>query len=627
MTYKMNDIPQKIILSKASKICAIAAPGAGKTSAILLPKIKQILENESVDSDNVLLLTFSRMSAKDLRDKVGSLDKKPTANTVHSYCLSFLLSENNHEIRKRVDNILLDFEKDVILSDLKIIFPKINKRELRKLLNEFSAGWATKQQDNVLNEDEKRKKFKLAVINWLIEYEAAMMEEIIYHAVDLARKISGSKFIEKPRYIFVDEFQDLNRLEQEFIQILAEKSNLLLVVGDPDQSIYSFKFAHRDGIKEFGNQEDVELHEWNVSRRCPKKIIDVANQILQQAEPGRENLLQPSSNAAEGDIRFVSKNFQIDEFDCVINDIAEKIKSGSKPDSFLILVPKKKLGQEFVEYANSQLNKFNISSQYNFSFTSRIEFDPEIQKRIMFLSLIVNSNSVLHMRTCLGFGDENHFAKEVVILKNKYGNINDAFEKANPDDFPLRNLRVRRLCERIIKLKEYLKSFDDIASIDEIIDKIFPSKNKKFASIREIFNSLKEDDDNINSLYIKFLDFMNTMPSDENTIRTMTIMASKGLDADHVYIIGCNGGNIPGENRSEYLNDLDYRNEQIRLFFVGVTRAKKSLMVSWSRYILFRQSRGHHTQSVSTRKIGGKTYSVVSLSEFLQNLSNVQWEI
>jgi superfamily I DNA/RNA helicase len=106
----------------------------------------------------------------------------------------------------------------------------------------------------------------------------------------------------------------------------------------------------------------------------------------------------------------------------------------------------------------------------------------------------------------------------------------------------------------------------------------------------------------------------------------MTIMASKGLDADHIHIIGCNGGNIPGENRSEHLSDLDYRNEQLRLLFVGVTRAKKTLMISWSRYILFRQSRGHHTQSVSTRKFNGKTYSVVSLSEFLQNLDNVIWE-
>jgi DNA helicase II / ATP-dependent DNA helicase PcrA len=622
----MSDIPQKIILSKASKICAVAAPGAGKTSAILLPKIKQILENKGVNPDNVLLLTFSRMSAKDLREKVSFLDRKPMANTVHSYCLSFLLSENNHAIRKRVDNILLDFEKDVLLSDLKIVFPKINKRELKKLLNEFSAGWATKQQDDIFDENEQRKKFKMAVINWLIEHEAVMMEEIIYHAVNLAKKISGSKFIERPKYIFVDEFQDLNKLEQEFVNILAENSNLLLVVGDPDQSIYSFKFAHRDGIREFGNKKDVDFYEWGVSRRCPKKVIAIANQILQQAEPERTNLLQTSLDAVEGNVRFVVKNFQIDEFKCVVDDIAGKIKSGSKPNSFLVLAPKKKLGQEFAEYANSQRSKSGIPSQFNFSFTSKFEFPPEIQKRIMFLSLIVNPRSILHMRTCLGFDDQSHYAKEFVAIKKKYGSLNDVFAKANPSDFPLRNSRIRELCERMIRLKEYLKSYEEITSVDKILSSLFPSKNKEYAGIREIFSSLREDDDDINSLYIKFLDFMNTIPSDENTIRAMTIMASKGLDADHIYIIGCNGGNIPGENRSEHLSDLDYRNEQLRLLFVGVTRAKKTLMISWSRYILFRQSRGQHTQSISTRKFNGNTYSVVSLSEFLQNLDNIVWE-
>ena len=88
---------------------------------------------------------------------------------------------------------------------------------------------------------------RMLIVNWLEEHEAAMMEEIVYFAVDLARQLPDARVLAEPQFIFVDEFQDLNRLEQEFIGQLAAQSQLLLVVGDPDQSIYSFKYTIRGG--------------------------------------------------------------------------------------------------------------------------------------------------------------------------------------------------------------------------------------------------------------------------------------------------------------------------------------------------------------------------------------------
>jgi len=87
-----------------------------------------------------------------------------------------------------------------------------------------------------------------------------VLEPVTFHAVDLAKQLAWAPFLDEPWYIFVDEFQDLNRLEQEFIELLAADSELLLVVGDPDQSTYSFKYAHPAGISEFAEREDVEHH-------------------------------------------------------------------------------------------------------------------------------------------------------------------------------------------------------------------------------------------------------------------------------------------------------------------------------------------------------------------------------
>src|ERR1035437_4024147 len=171
----MIDIPGQVLSSSAKKVCVSAAPGAGKTSDILVPKLRQILAASEVDPRAVLLLTFSRMSAVDLQNKVRSLDRSPIATTVHSYALRFLLSEDSHDIRKRIESIVFDFEKAVLVSDLKIALPHIRRNDLKTLLADFSAGWALAQADSLFDEDDTRKSFKYAVINWLTEHEAAMM--------------------------------------------------------------------------------------------------------------------------------------------------------------------------------------------------------------------------------------------------------------------------------------------------------------------------------------------------------------------------------------------------------------------------------------------------------------------
>ncbi len=105
----------------------------------------------------------------------------------------------------------------------------------------------------------------------------------------------------------------------------------------------------------------------------------------------------------------------------------------------------------------------------------------------------------------------------------------------------------------------------------------------------------------------------------------MTLIGSKGLDADHVFILGCNAGNMPGERRSEHISDDEHRNEQRRLLYVGFTRAKQSLCVSWSRRIPFSQSKGHSTRGIRTIMHNGIPSSEVGISDFLQDM-RVRWE-
>lgn len=604
----------EIMNSSAQKICVIAGPGSGKTKGILVPKAKQLIADHKIDTDEILIISFSRLSAQDLREKVKDFDRVPRASTLHSFCLSFLLSEDNHDIRKRIESIVIDFEKEVMLSDLKILFPRTDKHRLKRMLDEFSAGWAVRPHDKVFTEDDTRRGFKAAVINWLDEHEAAMMEEIVYHAVDLAKKIK-SNFIEKPQYIFVDEYQDLNNLEQEFVTLLGSNSKLVVAVGDPDQSIYSFKYAHPEGIMSFAEPDNVEKHSLTYSGRCAKKIINVANQLLRQGNPSRTEFLLPLPEAIEGKASLVQKDKQEDEFVFVLNAILQGIKNGTNPQDIIVLVPRKKLGAEFVKYTRTQ----QLLDDLLFKFVVKNEYSKIEQEKILLLGILANPKSILRIRTYGGLKDRDNYSAEFAQLKRKYGNLREAIQRADPNDFNRRQRRVRSLCTYLQELRRFVEQHKDRANLDEILDEIIPSTNTKLADLRSIFTELKEEGDTIQSLYSKFLDYSRTLEARGRVVRVMTLIASKGLEAERVFIMGCNDGNIPGDNRSAYLTDHEYKQEQRRLLFVGVTRAKKELTVSWSRNIPFQQSCKHYTRSVRIVTIGGVKYSQVGLSEFLQD--------
>ncbi len=582
-----------------------------------------MLDAEGIAQDDVLLLTFSRVSAIDLRRKVGALARTPRASTVHSFALSFLLSEDNHCIRDRVDSILLEFQAKVVVADLQLIFPGSHAPELRRRLAEFSAGWATRPHDEVFNEDDDRRRFKAAVIGWLEEHKAAMMEEIIYHAVDLARQLGDTARF--PGHILIDEFQDLNHLEQEFVDLIAANGQLLLVVGDPDQSIYSFKFAYLEGIVDFGRRDDVETHTSLMTGRCPKRIVEYANRLLVQSDPDRTALIEALPDAEEGEVHFVRKRNQEAEFAFVLRSISERLAAGSVPKEIIVLTPRRKLCAEFAQYATAHKAVAGIPEDVSIAPVQKNDLTETEQERLMLFGLLVRPTSLLHARTYIGLPDDRFYARELQQLKREYGNLQTVLERATSDGLPARS-RVRRVCTRVEDLRAFLGSHTADGPIVAVLDELFPIDNEETRALRLVLNGLLEDGDTGASLYGKYVDYTRSIPQPERTVQVMTLMASKGLQADHVYIIGCNSGNVPGNNRSVHLTDDQHRKEQLRLLYVGFTRAAKSLTVSWARELPFRQARGHNTPAVrTTRRRGEPPVAVVALSECLQDL-NVTWE-
>ena len=607
-----------VLESKANQISVIAGPGSGKTKGIIIPKATALLK-AGVDPKEILLLSFSRMSALDLKKRVESLDKSPRASTVHSFCLKFLLSENDHAIRDRIDSILMDFETDFLVHDLKLIFQDLSRPAIKKLIKKFAAGWAVNPHDEVFDEDDEQRKFKAAIVNWLSEHKAAMLGEIVYFGVDHLAKVGKTELLNGIKYIFVDEFQDLNKLEQEFVRILAEGTNLLVIVGDPDQSIYSFKFAWRTGIEQFSESGNVESHTLPFCGRCDTEVLHFANQILTQENPARTVLPMPIEGKEAGSVtRPAPFQSQENEFNYVLDSIKALVDQGVAPKDILILVPKKKLGPVFLSTISNRLNEIEGTE---FKLANPPEFTARQREQLLKLALVANPNSLLHTRSFVGLDDPPAgYANEIGRMKATYGSWESSVANANPDNFPPHLARVRRVCDRIIAMKEEIAGLGKLTS-QEVIQTLFPIADGELMELNAILTDMCKDGDTPEDIYRKFIDFSMSIPNDDNTVKVMTIMASKGLEAPHVYIIGCNNGNLPGERRDDsHLTDIEYEQEQRRFLYVGVTRAQKSVTITWSKFITTAQAMDHFTHGIGVQYVNGVSMTRVGICRFLQDI-------
>ncbi|MDO8269598.1 MAG: 3'-5' exonuclease, partial [Candidatus Levybacteria bacterium] len=392
---------------------------------------------------------------------------------------------------------------------------------------------------------------------------------------------------------------------------------------DPDQSIYSFKFAHPQGMDDYStSQSGVESYTIPFTARSAKKIVYFANQLLSQQDPTRIDLLQPITTQIDGEVKFVKKYSQPEEFDTVIESVRELIVNGESPSNIMILAPRRGLAKKFIEHSEER-----EPENVKFQFVSKIEFSLNEQERILLLSLIANPNSILHKRSYIGMTDPTHFSKEINKLKSVYGSLEEVLAQAKKEDCRPVEKRKQQVCERITFLREFLLAHNSEQGLAVVLEELFPIDNEELKSMNSLLQDLTEEGDSVKTVYAKFVDYVRALPETDSIVRVMTPLSSKGLEANHVFIIGCNQGNIPGTRTLEHITDHEHVQEQRRILYVTFTRAIKTLTVSWSRYIPFEQALGHNTARVSSvpRRINGVLMSEVGICEFLEDLNGAVW--
>ena len=570
-----------IAASVNQRVRVIAGPGTGKSFAMKL-RVARLLE-EGVEPQSILPVTFTRVAAEDLhRELVGmgvNRCGEIVGTTLHSLALRILMREHALLATGRTPRPLNDFEMKPLEQDLAGRHGGV--REVRKRIKAYEAAWARLQHEapgsaRVPADFE----FERELLEWLQFHRAMLIGEVIPYLHQYL--VSNPRAPERSEYshILVDEFQDLNRAEQGVIDLLADNA-AICIVGDDDQSIYSFRHAHPDGILEWmranAGADDLGL---DLCQRCPTTIVAMANALIAHNgnRPGNRALRHIAERGA-GNVEIRQYATINDEVRAIAARIGQMVRDGTPPGDILVLAQRGVIGTPIFD----ALRAAGVPVK---SYYAEAELDAiEAQERFACLKLLASPNDRVALRWLLGL-------RSADWRSNAYQRLQDHCSQsgASPWDMltsladgtaSIRNTNhlTARFCEIAAEL-ERLRTVIEQFGLSGLIDDLFPANTQGFTEIRELSLAVAQavgaGDVSGFVRELSTLIAKPEVPSGVTEVRIMSLHKSKGLSSPITFIAGCVEGLLPkqpdqDEPEAARIASIE---EQRRLFFVGITRVK-----------------------------------------------------
>jgi DNA helicase-2/ATP-dependent DNA helicase PcrA len=572
-------VAYKIAADASQKVRVLAGPGTGKSYAIKL-RITRLLD-EDQDPKKMLAVTFTRMSAADLVRDIRSLAAPGSdavcASTLHSECFRILGKNSVIKITGRHPRPLAAFEFEPLLADLQGDASGRDKDARRKLISAYEAAWARLQHEHpgiaLTPEDQK---FEDALIDWLKFHRAMLIGELVPFAYKYLRDNPAAPELSKYFHVLVDEYQDLNKAEQEVAAQLATNGHLI-IVGDDDQSIYTFKNAHRVGIIEFPNAHPgTSDHTMDECQRCPSLVVSMANSLIakNRTRPAPPRSLKPIARKGNG----VAEVFHFGEHAEEINYLAKRIRQfttdGVPPGQIIVLCQ----SRDYIRGLYGALQNAAVPSELCYQES---QFDEEgAKEKMAFLSLAGDQDDRVALRYLVGVGSNDwrtaQWAKirqaSVVEGKSPWDILSEMKAGTRP------TTGVKALFNCFKGIQTQLAGFTGLTG-NELVNAWLPT-GSPCTELKALADTVAADDPDCDAkkLAEKVREIVTEpeIPDVVPNVRIMSLHKSKGLSANVVIIAGCVEGIVPRERRKE-MTDADYAEsieEARRLFFVGLTRVK-----------------------------------------------------
>lgn len=585
----------EIAKSNADRLRVMAGPGTGKSFA-MKRRIARLVEEEGVDAAKILAVTFTRTAAADLKNELHSMGipncEKIAAGTLHAFCFKLLMQQEVFDAIGRVPRGVLTFAKSKVyqfelkpmLEDIKPLGKFGGKRDMSKRVLAFEAAWARLQHEAPgWPLEAVDKQFNRALRDWLTFHEGMLVGELVPEALRFVRNNPASSVLGRYTHIVVDEYQDLNRAEQELIDLLA-KGKSLSIVGDIDQSIYRFRHANPEGITDFitrhPSTEDWDL---DVCRRCRQEIVEVAdNVIIHNYDAAVDHRLRPlTSPDGVATIRVLQWSSFEEEAVGVAAYVAHLVESKlAEPGEILILSPRRLIAAEIKRNLSENSEGIEVHSFYN----DKLMEPEEVQVALTLLHLLTDQEDRIALRYWLGYGNANFFQVE-------YARLRAYCEKEGLSPyaalFGVHNghVEIARVPKVMARFEALVSELDRLRPLTttELFNELFPRRLAWSDPIRELLTGKTGDLENAKQL----LDLIRgeltqpEMPSDGDFVRIMSLHKSKGLTSRIVIIVGCIHSLIPYVDDELDLAEMpEHMAEQRRLFYVALTRAKEVLVLS-----------------------------------------------
>jgi DNA helicase-2/ATP-dependent DNA helicase PcrA len=629
--------PLNIAAYPGQQLRVVAGPGTGKTYA-LMRRVARLLE-EGAQPERILAVSFTRTAATDLVHKLAALGSpganQVAAKTLHSLSFGLLSRNAVFQLLGRVPRPLMDHELDTMICDLAPQFG--GKRPVRKFVEAFEAAWARLQHhDPAWPQDATDQRFDRELKAWLRFHNAMLVGEVIPLALDFILQNPGHPAIPVYEHVLVDEYQDLNRADQALIDAISGQADVT-VIGDEDQSIYSFRHAHPEGIDEYPRTHAGTHDELlNECRRCPQRIVAIANSLITHNIRLAPKVLAPCAANGQGTIYVVQHNSVGDEVEANAAYIDWYLQRN--PDvpagEVLVLSSRRQIGNGIRDALNriATLNGRAWNAQ-SFYFEDALKSD-DAAEGFALLTLLVDPDDAPAFRYWLCDHAQDCRSRPYKRLRDHCEATGQTAKQAL-ESIVAGTLKIPHTASLVPRFDALIQRLAALLQlgIPDLIDKLFPTGNDETESIRQTA-LIVAPTVNATEEFLAELRSVITQPelpgSTGNSVRIMSLHKSKGLTAKLVIISGCVAGILPhidtDETPAQQARQLQ---EQRRVFYVGITRSTDTLVLSSA--IRMPLNMAYRMRMPIIARIGGE--AILHASSFLAELGpsapatirGVQW--
>lgn len=599
----LNISQKEAALHKDGPLLIVAGAGAGKTKTITHRIVNLI--KEGVNPSNILAVTFTNKAAKEMREKIlNEINKNnlgqntvPFISTFHSLGV-YIIKENAHLVGVTKNFTILDDSdtNSIIKEALKEaeIDPKQYEPKRIKGIISREKGKFTKMEEYITNAEDYLSRIVARI--WKIYEEkkakenALDFDDLLIKATRLLKENKEVReyYQQKWNYVHIDEYQDTNEAQYIMSKLLSENHKNICVVGDADQNIYSWRGANLKNILNFEKDyPDAKIILLEENYRSTKNILEAANKVIKKNKYRPDKNLFTENKTGEK-IVICEALEETEEADFIANKILEIVDNKNTWSQIAVLY-RANFQSRVLEEA---MLRYNIPYQVlGIKFFER----KEIKDTLSYLRAALNPESLSDIKRIINFPARG-------IGKTTLAKIFANEKESLPAKM---QIKINNFYELLIQIKEKIETSNATEAIKFVIKKSGVEEEllaggeeelERLANIKELATLALKYDNLENGLGIEKLIEDASLASDQdsiminedkkekiNAVKLMTVHASKGLEFDYVFITGLEDGLFPNRRAGESKKAEDAEEER-RLFYVALTRAREKLFLSYTNF-------------------------------------------